>query len=30
MSDKVGNFSAEMDYSTTTGPFDQRYLTVSE
>jgi peptide/nickel transport system substrate-binding protein len=29
MSDKVGNFSAEMDYATTTGPFDQRYLTVS-
>ncbi|MGN5238594.1 ABC transporter substrate-binding protein [Rhodococcus sp. SJ-3] len=30
MSDKVGNFSVDMDYSTTTGPFDLRYLTVSE
>jgi len=30
MSDKVGNFSTDMDYSTTAGPFDLRYLTVSE
>ncbi|MCK8669802.1 ABC transporter substrate-binding protein [Rhodococcus sp. NPDC003382] len=30
MSDKVGNFSTDMDYSTTLGPFDFRYLTVSE
>jgi len=30
MSDKVGNFSAEMDYATTWGPFDLRYLTVTE
>ncbi|MEE2057201.1 ABC transporter substrate-binding protein [Rhodococcus artemisiae] len=30
MSDKVGNFSADMDYATTWGPYDFRYLTVSE
>lgn len=30
MSEKVGNFSTDMDYSTTAGPFDLRYLTVSE
>lgn len=30
MSDKVGNFTTDMDYATTTGPFDLRYLTVSE
>ncbi|PBC47980.1 hypothetical protein CJ179_13955 [Rhodococcus sp. ACS1] len=29
MSDKVGNFSAEMDYARTIGPYDPRYLTVS-
>jgi peptide/nickel transport system substrate-binding protein len=30
MSDKVGNFSTEMDYATTWGPFDLRYLTMTE
>lgn len=30
MSDKVGNFSTEMDYATSWGPFDLRYLTVTE
>ncbi|TWH18028.1 peptide/nickel transport system substrate-binding protein [Rhodococcus rhodochrous J45] len=30
MSDKVGNFSTEMDYATTWGPYDLRYLTVTE
>ncbi len=28
MSDKVGNFSADMDYAKTIGPYDPRYLTV--
>ncbi|MBH0118414.1 hypothetical protein I0Q12_02215 [Rhodococcus sp. CX] len=30
MSDKVGNFSAEMDYATTWGPFDLRHLAMTE
>ncbi|NMM89123.1 hypothetical protein B2J88_33070 [Rhodococcus sp. SRB_17] len=30
MSDKVGNFSAELDYATTWGPVDMRYLTITK
>ncbi|MFF0817242.1 ABC transporter substrate-binding protein [Rhodococcus sp. NPDC003318] len=30
MSDKVGHFSTDMDYAKTIGPYDPRYLTVSD
>lgn len=30
MSEKVGNFSSDMDYSSTWGPVDLRYLTITE